>query len=37
VQYRALLHQTPNYGDVRFTTGTWRISSEPAVGAYWHF
>jgi hypothetical protein len=37
VQYRALLHQTPNYDDVRFTTGTWRISSEPAVGAYWHF
>jgi hypothetical protein len=37
VQYRALLHATPNYDDVTFTTGTWRISSEPAVGAYWHF
>ncbi|QNI31053.1 outer membrane beta-barrel protein [Alloacidobacterium dinghuense] len=37
VQYRGLYHQTPDYGDPRFKTGTWRLSSEPAVGAYLHF
>ena len=37
VQYRALLHPTPDYGDAIFKTDTWRISNEPAVGAYLHF
>jgi hypothetical protein len=37
VQYRGLLHQTPDYGETVFKTGTWRVSSEPAVGAYFHF
>jgi hypothetical protein len=37
VQYRALLHQTPDYGEPIFKTDTWRISSEPAVGVYMHF
>lgn len=37
VQYRGLLHQTPDYGDPKFDTGTWRLSSEPAVGMFWHF
>lgn len=37
VQYRGLYHQTPDYGDPRFKTGTWRISNEPAVGVYLHF
>jgi len=37
VQYRALLHQTPDFGQEQFKTDTWRISSEPAVGVYLHF
>ncbi|WP_158750971.1 outer membrane beta-barrel protein [Acidobacterium sp. S8] len=37
VQYRALYHPTPDYGDTIFKTDTWRISSEPAVGLYLHF
>lgn len=37
VQYRGLLHQTPDYGDPRFDSGTWRVSNEPAVGMFWHF
>jgi len=37
VQYRALLHQTPDFGQEQFKTNTWRISSEPAVGVYLHF
>jgi len=37
VQYRGLMHQTPDYGQTIFKTGTWRVSSEPAVGAYVHF
>ena len=37
VQYRALFHPTPDYGETIFKTDTWRISSEPAVGLYLHF
>jgi hypothetical protein len=37
VQYRGLYHQTPDYGQTIYKTGTWRISNEPAVGAYLHF
>jgi hypothetical protein len=37
VQYRGLYHQTPDYGQEIFKTGTWRLSSEPAVGVYLHF
>lgn len=37
VQYRGLYHQTPDYGDPRFKSDTWRISNEPAVGVYLHF
>lgn len=37
VQYRGLYHQTPDYGEAQFKTGTWRISNEPAVGVYLHF
>ena len=37
VQYRGLYHQTPDYGQAIYDTGTWRLSSEPAVGAYFHF
>jgi hypothetical protein len=37
VQYRALLHQTPDYDQDRFKTDTWRVTSEPAIGAYLHF
>lgn len=37
VQYRALFHPTPDYGEAIFKTDTWRVSSEPAVGLYMHF
>lgn len=37
VQYRGLYHQTPDYGQTIYKTGTWRLTSEPAVGAYLHF
>ena len=37
VQYRGLYHQTPDYGQTIYDTGSWRLSSEPAVGAYFHF
>ena len=37
VQYRGLYHQTPDYGESIYHTGAWRLSSEPAVGAYFHF
>ena len=37
VQYRGLYHQTPDYGEANLKTGTWRLSSEPAVGVYLHF
>jgi hypothetical protein len=37
VQYRGLYHPTPDYGDPRFKSNTWRISNEPAVGVYLHF
>jgi hypothetical protein len=37
VQYRGLYHQTPDYGQAIYDTGTWRLSSEPAIGAYLHF
>jgi hypothetical protein len=37
VQYRGLYHQTPDYGQAIYTTGTWRLTSEPAVGAYFKF
>lgn len=37
LQYRGLYHQTPDYGEAQFKTGTWRISNEPAVGVYLHF
>lgn len=37
VQYRGLYHQTPDYGQAQFKTGTWRISNEPSAGVYLHF
>lgn len=37
LQYRALYHPTPDYGEARYKTDSWRISSEPAVGLYVHF
>lgn len=37
VQYRGLYHQTPDYDDAIFKTGTWRLTSEPAIGVYLHF
>jgi hypothetical protein len=37
LQYRGLYHETPDYGEPQFTTGTWRLTSEPAAGVYLHF
>ncbi len=37
VQYRALYYPTPDYDDVRYKTGTWRLTSEPMVGLYLKF
>lgn len=37
VQYRGLYYQTPDYGEAIYKTGTWRLTSEPAVGVYMKF
>jgi hypothetical protein len=37
IQYRGLYHQTPDYDQAQYKTGTWRLTSEPSVGAYLHF
>jgi hypothetical protein len=37
VQYRGLYHPTPDYGEARYKSNTWRISNEPAVGLFLHF
>lgn len=37
LQYRGLYYQTPDYGEAIYKTGTWRLTSEPAVGVYMKF
>jgi hypothetical protein len=37
IQYRGLYHQTPDYGEAIYDAGSWRLTSEPSVGAYLHF
>lgn len=37
IQYRGVMYKTPDYDDPLYKTGTWRLTNEPAVGAYLRF